>query len=158
MNKTLKRAVWLCGLLILGLDLGLGSAQAAPLIASKKTDPRSAFDDLTHAAANRGYTVIKLQPVDSALTKRGFDNPHVRLFFIGKAEAVREAEEKAPLLMQLLPLRIVMILRQDEIVLMSDDFEYWRKFFSDTWSRALLTQWEEDVRVILADYTGSASK
>lgn len=153
MNARIKRAAWLCGLLI----LGLGSVQAAPLIASKRTDARAAFDDLTHAAANHGYSIVKLQPVDSALTKRGFDNPHVRLFFIGKAEAVREAEEKAPLLMQVLPLRIVMVLRKDEIVLMSDDFEHWRQFFSDSWSRPLLNKWEADIRLIFADYAGNGS-
>lgn len=153
MTATTKVAGWLLCL----LTLSLGSVQAAPLIASKRTDARAAFDDLTIAAANHGYTIVKLQPVDHALTKRGFENPHVRLFFIGKAEAVREAEEKAPLLMQMLPLRIVMILRKDEITLMSDDFEYWRQFFSDTWSRPLLSQWEEDMRAILADYAGNGS-
>ena len=139
------------------LMVGLSNAHAAPLIASKKTDPRTAFDDLTIAANNHGYTIVKMQPVDSALVKRGFDNPHVRLFFIGKADAVREAEDKAPLLMQMLPLRIVMILRKDEVILMSDDFNHWRQFFSDTWSRPLLNQWEEDVRAILANYASKAN-
>lgn|GEM_PF-767794 len=161
MNRAIKvtitAAIKVAGSLLCLLALSLGSVQAAPLIASKKTDPRAAFDDLAGAAANHGYTIVKLQPVDSALTKRGFDNPHVRLFFIGKAEAVREAEEKAPLLMQMLPLRIVMILRKDEVALMSDDFEYWRQFFSDTWSRPLLSQWEADMRAILADYVGNGS-
>jgi hypothetical protein len=59
--------------------------------------------------------------------------------------------------MQMLPLRIVMILRKDEVALMSDDFEYWRQFFSDTWSRPLLSQWEADMRAILADYAGNGS-
>ncbi len=154
MNPILKTALKVASGLFCLLALSLSHAQAAPLIASKQTDARAAFDDLAIAAANHGYTIVKLQPVDSALVKRGLDNPHVRIFFIGKPEAVRDAEEKAPLLMQMLPLRIVMILRRDEITLMSDDFQYWRQFFSDTWSRPLLNKWEEDVRAILADYAG----
>lgn len=132
--------------------LGCTHALAAPLIASKITDPRTAFDDLTIAAANHGYAIVKMQPVDSALVKRGFDNPHVRLFFIGNATAVREAEEKAPLLMQILPLRVVMIIRKEEITLMSDDFDHFRRLFSDSWSRPLLNRWEDDVRTIFAEY------
>ncbi len=157
MNKGMKAAIKVAGGLLCLLTLSLSSVQAAPLIASKRTDARAAFDDLTVAAANHGYTIVKLQPVDSALVKRGFDNPNVRLFFIGKAGAVRDAEEKAPLLMQLLPLRIVMILRKDEVTLMSDDFQYWRQIFSDSWSRPLLNQWEDDVRAILTDYTNYAN-
>lgn len=153
----MKAAIKLASRLFCLLALGLSQAYAAPLIATKQTDARAAFDDLTIAAANHGYAIVKMQPVDSALVKRGFDNPHVRIFFIGKAESVREAEEKAPLLMQILPLRIVMILRKDEVTLMSDDFDHWRRFFSDTWSRPLLNQWEEEVRAILADYAGKTN-
>jgi hypothetical protein len=146
--KTLRQIV----LALTLLGAATASAWAVPLLASKVTDPRTAFDDLTIAAANLGYAIVKMQPVDSALTKRGFDDTHVRLFFIGKAEAVREAEEKAPLLLQMLPLRVVMIIRKEEVVLMSDDFDRWRQIFSDSWSVPLLNRWEDDVRTIFLDY------
>lgn len=140
---------------LLLLTAWLGSAQAAPLIVSKTVDAKQAFDDLTIAAANHGYVMVKMQPIDSALAKRGYDNPHVRLFFIGNPQAVQEAESQAPLLLQLLPLRVMMILRKDEITLMSDDFEPWRRFYSDTWSRALLNRWEAEVAAIFNDFAGT---
>jgi hypothetical protein len=145
------------GLRVLALTMALCGAplvHAAPLIISKITDPKQAFDELTIAAANHGYTMIKLQPIDSAMKKRGYEDPHVRLFFIGSAQAVKDAEEQAPMLLQLLPLRVVMVLRKDEITLMSDDFEPWRLIFSDSWSRTLLNRWEADMSAIFTDFAG----
>lgn len=154
----MKPALLFNHLAALVLASGLAtSVAAAPLIVSKISSDKAAFDDLTIAAANHGYQVVKLQPIDSALVKRGFDNPHVRLLFIGSAQAVRDAEEQAPLLVQLLPLRIVMIARKNEITLMSDDFAPWRSIFSDTWSAKLLTHWEDDLKAILSDYAESPS-
>jgi len=52
-----------------------GPLAATPLMASKTVDMRQAMDDLTVAAMNHGMQLVKVQPIDTAMVKRGFDNP-----------------------------------------------------------------------------------
>lgn len=99
-------------LLLLALTLPV---EAAPLSAGKTADMRQAMDDITVAAANHDLVLVKMQPIDTALAKRGFDNPHLRILFIGSESAVRWAEETEPRLLNLLPLRLTLIDRDGRI-------------------------------------------
>jgi hypothetical protein len=129
-------------------------ALAAPLMVSKVVDMEGAMDDLTLAAMNHGMQLVKMQPIDSAMVKQGFDNPHVRIAFIGSEIAVRWAEAADPRLLNLLPLRLSLVQRGEQIVVMSDDLAPWKEEFKDTPGLKLLQAWEVELGEVLRDFAG----
>ncbi len=129
-------------------------AWAEPLMASKVVDMRQALDDLTLAAMNRGMQLVKEQPIDTALVKRGFDDPHLRIAFIGSETAVRWAEEVEPRLLNLLPLRFSLIQRGERVVVMSDDLAPWKAEFKDSPGLKLLEAWEVELSEVLREFAG----
>ncbi|MCP5278077.1 MAG: hypothetical protein H6935_06915 [Thiobacillus sp.] len=143
------RRIFLCLCL-----LAAGPVVAAPLMASKNVDMRQAMDDLTLAAMNHGMQLVKVQPIDSALVKRGFDNPHVRIAFIGSETAVRWAEAADSRLLNLLPLRLSLVQRGDQVVVMSDDLAPWKEEFKDSPGLQLLRAWEVELGEVLRDFAG----
>ncbi|HNQ05384.1 MAG TPA: hypothetical protein PKH69_12330 [Thiobacillaceae bacterium] len=141
-------------LLLGGLLLWAWPALAAPLMASKVGDMRQAMDDLTAAAMNHDMQLVKEQPIDTAMVKRGFDDPHVRIAFIGSETAVRWAEEVEPRLLNLLPMRISLIQRGNQVVAMTDDLALWQEAFKDSPGLELLQAWEAELREVLRDFAG----
>ncbi len=139
-------------LLALALLLLAASARAEPLTAAKSVSMRQAVDDLTLAAANHDMVLVKVQPIDSALVKRGFEDPHVRILFIASETAVRWAEAADPRLLNLLPLRLTLIQRDGRVTVMTDDFEPWRREFTQGEARLLLNAWQVELRAMLDDF------
>ncbi|HRH80310.1 MAG TPA: hypothetical protein PLW81_04630 [Thiobacillaceae bacterium] len=127
-------------------------ALAAPQMAIKTADMRQAIDDLTLAAANHGMQLVKVQPIDKALVKRGFEDPHVRILFIGSETAVRWAEAADARLLNLLPLRLTLVQRGEQIVVMSDDLEPWKGQFPEGPAHRVLLGWEVELKEVLADF------
>jgi uncharacterized protein (DUF302 family) len=138
-------------LLMLGMLLN-GTVLAAPLIASKAVEMRQAMDDLTAAALNHDMQVVKVQPIDSALVKRGYEDPHVRIVFVGSETAVRWAEAADPRLLNLLPLRLSLVQRGERIVVVADDLEPWKQEFKDSPGLVLLQAIEEELKGVLTDF------
>lgn len=139
---------WLFALCV----LFAASAQADPQWVSKRVEMRQAMDDLSLAAANHGMQLVKVQPIDQALVKRGFDNPHVRLVFIGSEVAVRWAEAADTRLLNLLPMRFVLLQQGDQVIVMTDDLEPWKPHFQDSPGLKVLQAWEVELREVLADF------
>ncbi len=139
-------------LVVLGLFLLAPTARAEPQWVSKRVEMRQAMDDLALAAANHGMQLVKVQPIDQALVKRGYDNPHLRLVFISSEIAVRWAEAADTRLLNLLPLRFVLIQQGDQVVVMTDDLEPWKPHFSDSPGMKVLQAWEIELREVLADF------
>jgi len=129
-----------------------GATSAEPLSATKKVGMRQAVDDLTLAAANHDMVLVKMQPIDSALVKRGFDDPHVRILFIGSETAVRWAEAAEPRLLNLLPLRLTLIQRDEYLIVLTDDFEPWQREFPDDPAHLLLKAWQAELKAMLDDF------
>jgi uncharacterized protein (DUF302 family) len=129
-------------------------AQAAPLTASKETDMREAVDRMTIAAENNGYRLVKVQAVDSALVKRGFEDPGLRILFIGNPVAMEKARTSYPPLLSMLPLRLALIVRGKEIVATSDDLDSWKEMFPEPQAKRLVEEWKRDLELILADFAG----
>lgn len=140
--------------LALSLFLAAGASAAAPLMASKTADMRQALDDLTAAAMNHGMQLVKVQPIDTALVKRGFEDPHVRVAFIGSETAVRWAEAADPRLLNLLPLRLSLVQRGERVVVMTDDLALWREAFRDSPGLKLLQAWEVELGEVMRDFAG----
>ena len=129
-----------------------GVAAAEPMMASKKVDMRQAMDDLTLAAMNHDMQLVKVQPIDHALVKRGYEDPHVRIAFVGSETTVRWAEAADPRLLSLLPMRLTLVQRGDQIVIIADDLEPWKQEFKDSAGLYLLQALEAEVRSLLDDF------
>jgi uncharacterized protein (DUF302 family) len=137
--------------MLLGLLLAL-TARADPLTVTKAVSMRQAVDDLTLAVANHDMVLVKVQPIDSALVKRGFEDPHVRILFIGSETAVRWAEAGDPRLLNLLPLRLTLIQREGQVTVMTDDFEPWQREFGQGAAWLLLKAWQVELKAMLEDF------
>jgi hypothetical protein len=127
--------------------------QAEPLTVSKAVEMRQALDDLALAAANHELVLVKMQPIDTALAKRGFENPHIRILFIGSESAVRWAEAAEPRLLNLLPLRLTLIQRDGRMTVMSDDFAPWLQEFPDAPAHLMIEAWQAELKAMLDDFT-----
>lgn len=137
----------------LGASLGLAlPGHTDPLMVSKAVDMRRAMDDVALAAANHDLVLVKVQPIDTALAKRGFDNPHMRLLFIGSESAVRWAEVAEPRLLNLLPLRLTLIEREGGVTLMSDDFGPWLQEFPEPPAHLMIKAWQAEMKAMLDDF------
>jgi hypothetical protein len=121
---------------------------------AKAVSLRQAVDDLTLAAANHQLVLVKVQPIDSALVKWGFEDPHVRILFIGSETAVRWAEAADPRLLNLLPLRLTLIERDGRVRVLSDDFEPWLREFPTGEAHLFLKAWQAELRSTLEDFVG----
>ncbi len=130
------------------------AARAEPVSVTKAVSLRQAVDDLTLAAANHDLVLVKVQPIDSALVKRGFEDPHVRILFVGSETAVRWAEAADPRLLNLLPLRLTLIEREGRVTVLSDDFEPWLGEFPTGEARLFLKAWQAELRSTLEDFVG----
>ena len=126
--------------------------QAEPLMVSKAVDMRQAMDDIALAAANHDLVLVKMQPIDHALEKRGFENPHIRILFIGSESAVRWAEAAEPRLLNLLPLRLTLMQREGRMQVISDDFELWLKEFPDSPAHRMIEAWQAEMKAMLDDF------
>jgi len=144
----MKRVVSMLAVLLLAL-----AARAEPLVATKTASMRQAVDDISLAAANHDMVLVKVQPIDSALVKRGFEDPHVRILFINSETAVRWAEAADSRLLNLLPLRLTLMARGDQVTVMTDDFEPWKQAFTQDEARLLLNAWQAELRATLEDFT-----
>jgi uncharacterized protein (DUF302 family) len=137
---------------VLALIMLSAQVAAAPLSASRAGNMQTALDDLSTALLNHGYTLVKVQPVDQALVKRGFADPGIRLAFVGKEEQVRQALASDPALLNLLPLRLTLEDDQGRVRISSDDLAMWRENLPS--SVEVLQEWEDELAAILSDYAG----
>lgn len=132
---------------------GAALTHAAPLTATMETDLPDAIDGLTAAAQNNGYELVKVQPIDQALIKRGYPNPGVRILFIGKPSAMEQAMKINPRLLSVLPLRLTLIVEGEVVTVSSDDLEGWKEMFPAPETTGLVESWQRDLKIILGDYS-----
>jgi hypothetical protein len=139
---------------VLALTLVVATAQAvaSPVSASKAGTMQTALDDLSLALIDHGYELVKVQPIDHALVKRGYTDPGIRLAFVGKEEQVQQALATDPALLSLLPLRLTLEKEADAIRISSDDLAQWRERMPS--SGPVLQKWEDELAAILSDYRG----
>ena len=139
-----------CAVLVL---LTEAFAHAAPLTASRDVDLTAAIDDVTTAAEASGYQVVKVQPIDQALVKRGYPDPGVRILFIGKSSTIDQAMKLDPRLLSVLPLRLTLIVQGQNTLVSSDDLDMWKDMFPDPETARLVDSWQRDLAAILSDFS-----
>ena len=132
---------------------GGGHAQADPARASKHAKFPEVVDAITQAALNQDYQLVKVQEVDRALVKRGFDDPGVRILFIGNPVQVQRAIEMDTQLLALLPLRLTLKREGEWIEVSSDDLAPWAERAANPESRKLVESWQADLRTMLDDFS-----
>lgn len=132
----------------------LSITQAAPLSASRTTDMQDAVDRISIAAENSDYHLVKVQAVDTPLVERGYENPGVRILFVGKASAIEQAEQDYPPLLSMLPLKLVLVVRGKDIVAISDDLDSWNEMFPEPAAHRLIAIWRKDLERMLKDFSG----
>lgn len=128
-------------------------AQATPMNAKLETDIAGAIDELAVAAQNNGYQLVKVQPIDQALVKRGYPDPGVRIVFIGNASDMQQAMKTDPRLLSLLPLRLTLIVEGDRTIVSSDDLDIWKEMFPSPESEKLIEGWQRSLNLILSDFS-----
>lgn len=111
-----------------------------------------AVDRISIAAENSDYHLVKVQAVDTALVKRGYEDPGLRILFIGKASAIAQAEQDYPRLLSMLPLKLVLVVRGKDIVAISDDLDTWKEMFPEPAAHRLIEMWRTDLGRILKDF------
>jgi len=136
----------------LALIVAATQAVASPISASKAGSMQSALDDLSLALIDHGYQLVKVQPIDNALVKRGYADPGIRIAFVGKEEQIQQALAADPALLNLLPLRLTMEKDADGIRISSDDLAQWRERMPS--ASPVLQEWEDELAAILSDYNG----
>ena len=136
----------------LALIVATAQAVASPISASKAGSMQSALDDLSLALIDHGYQLVKVQPIDNALVKRGYADPGIRIAFVGKEEQIQQALAADPALLNLLPLRLTMEKEADGIRISSDDLAQWRERMPS--AGPVLQKWEDELAAILSDYNG----
>jgi len=112
-----------------------------------------AIDAVTAAAQNGGYQVVKVQPIDQALVKRGYPDPGIRILFIGKPSTMDQAMKINPKLLSVLPLRLSLIVEGKDTLVSSDDLESWKDMFPDPGTARLVDTWRRDLKIILDDFS-----
>jgi len=132
--------------------VGISIAHAVPLSASRTTDMRDAVDRITIAAENNEYHLVKVQAIDTALVKRGYEDPGVRILFFGNASAMEMAEKEYPPLLSMLPIKLVLVVRGKEIVVISDVFDAWKEMFPEPAAHRLIDIWRHDIDQMLKDF------
>ena len=137
---------------VLAMLAGISVAEAAPLTATRTADMRDAVDRITIAAENNDYHLVKVQAIDTALVKRGYEDPGVRILFFGKATAVEQAEKDYPPLLSMLPIKLVLVVRGKEIVVISDDLDAWKDMFPEPAAHRLIDLWRHDIDQMLKDF------
>ena len=137
-------------LIAMALVVATAHAAASPVSVSKTGTMQTALDDLSLALIDHGYQLVKVQPIDHALVKRGYTDPGIRLAFVGKEEQVLQALATNPALLSLLPLRLTLENENGRIRISSDDLAQWRERMPS--SGAVLQKWEDELTAILSDY------
>lgn len=135
------------------LLLGTMEACAEPMTVSHRATLNEALDSITTAALNRDYQLVKVQPVGSALVKRGFADPGIHIVFIGNPEQIRHTGKIDAHLLALLPLRLTLKHEGDVVKVSSDDLAPWAEQAANLESRQLVETWQADLRAILDDYS-----
>ena len=139
-------------LVAIALIVATAQAEASPVSASKTGTMQTALDDLSLALIDHGYELVKVQPLDNALVKRGYADPGIRLAFVGKEEQIQQALATDPALLSLLPLRLTLENENGRIRISSDDLAQWRERMPS--AGPVLQKWENELAAILSDYSG----
>lgn len=108
-----------------------------------------AMSNLQEIIKRHEYKVSRVQRVDIGLTKSGYTTDRYRVVFFGRASELAKVKQRAPELLNFLPLRIAIYAEGGETLLIAADPTEYLGFANDAETRALLTGWKKDMASIL---------
>jgi hypothetical protein len=135
-----------------------GSAVAgeAYVSSARDVDYRVALDELSLAILDRGYTVVKIQPVDKGLRSKGYQLfEDYKLVFFSSKDLERQAMALGPEMATLLPLKVILYQDKRAVVAAAPVLDGWREVFPSDSGQALIRRIDQDIRGILQQYGGT---
>lgn len=121
------------------------------LTASKLSDYRPALNDLSIAINNQGYTLVKIQPIDQGLRRKGYEALDYKVVFFANRDQVDKVLTASPEASVVLPLMIILYRNGDSIVASAPSLDRWKGVFNKTLD-PMIDRWQRDIAEILREY------
>lgn len=122
------------------------------LTAERQSDYLAALDDLTIAIANHDYTLIKIQPVDQGLRRKGFETTSYKVVFFGDNSQVNQVLITNPEASVILPLKIILYQQGETVIASAPDLSMWEGIF-DNGLTPIIKEWQRDMHGILQEFS-----
>ena len=121
------------------------------LTTERQSDYLAALDDLTIAIANHDYTLIKIQPVDQGLRRKGFETTSYKVVFFGDNSQVNQVLITNPEASVILPLKIILYQQGETVIASAPDLSMWEGIF-DNGLTPIIKEWQRDMHGILQEF------
>ena len=104
---------------------------------------------LQGAIKKQGYTVSRIQQVDTGLTQSGYPTDKYRVVFFGKIDQIKALTKSHPEMIPYLPLKISIFAEANETLLVTSDPAVFMDLYPDPGLREMFRQWHEDLVSIM---------
>ena len=119
------------------------------MVRSEKSFPE-AMDLLQESIKKQGYTLSRVQRVDTGLAASGYQTDKYRIVFLGKTEQIKALTKSHPELIPYLPLKIAIFAEAEETLLVTSDPAVFIDLYPDPRLRKMFQQWHEDLISIMS--------
>lgn len=123
------------------------------LTSKRQSDYLPALDDLTIAIANHHYTLIKIQPVDKGLRRKGYEAPNYKVLFFGDSRQFKQVVALNPEASVILPLKIILYQQGNTVIASAPNLGMWKNVFGADLT-PIIEGWQRDVQGILQEFAG----
>jgi uncharacterized protein (DUF302 family) len=121
------------------------------LTAEKQSEYRAALDDLSIAITDLEYTIIKIQPVDKGLRKKGYETDNYKLVFFGDKKQMDRVLKANPEASVLLPLKIIIYQDAEMVIASAPSLAMWKGVFGEELDH-MIDSWQTDIQAILKEF------
>jgi uncharacterized protein (DUF302 family) len=146
---------------LLGLLLIMSCLPAQAIITGELIMVRSdksfpvAMKFLQDAIKQQGYTLSRIQAVDTGLSKSGYSSDKYRIVFFGKTEQIKALTKTHIELIPYLPLKIAIFAEAEETLLVTSDPATFIDLYPDPELRKVFKQWHIDLISIMRNVQNS---
>ena len=139
-------------ILLLGWCLPAQAIITGELIMLRSDRPfPETLQDLLGAIRKQGFSVPRIQQVDSGLTASGYKTDKYRIVFFEKKGEIADLTKRYPEMLPYLPLKIVIYAEAEETLLVTSDPAVFIDLYPDPRLRDMFRQWHKDVVSIMKD-------
>ena len=140
----------LLGLILLILCLPAQAIITGELIMIRSDKPfAQAMHALEVSIKKQGYTLSRVQRVDTGLALSGYSTDKYRIVFFGKTEQMKTLTKTHSELIPYLPLKIAIFAEADETLLVTSDPSAFTDLYPHSNLRDVFKQWHEDIISIM---------
>ena len=136
----------LLGLLLIVICLPAQAIITGELIMVRSDQSFSkAMQTLQESIRQQGYTLSRVQRVDTGLASSGYQSDKYRIVFLGKTEQIKTLTETHPELIPYLPLKIAVFAEAEETILVTSDPAVFIDLYPDPRLRKVFQKWHDDL-------------